>query len=396
MTLAVRTLDPGDAEASRRLGHEAFGIPPVPSGEPARLDRPGARYVGAYDGRVLAARAVDRAFDCWFGGVPVPTAGIAEVTVATEYRGQQALRPLLSRTLAEAQERGAVVSTLFPTASRIYRGLGYEVITDLLTVRVPTWVLATVSRPASVTLRRAAAGDDVTAIRTVYDRWAAAQNGPLTRRGPSFDAAATEMLGEVTGVTLAEHDGEVVGYVSWRRGEGYGESATLEIGDLLATTADGYRALLAAMGSNSAVTASTTIRTSGHDLVRTFLPTLHWQTVDAKPYMLAILDVPGALTVRRYAAGFSAELPFRVVGGFAPGLDGGYRLEVTAEAAHCERIDPVDGPTFTPQGLALLYAGTVSAANLRVAGHLTGGRPTDDLTWDALFGGQQPHIRDFF
>ena len=51
---------------------------------------------------------------------------------------------------------------------------------------------------------------------------------------------------------------------------------------------------------------------------------------------------------------------------------------------------------LTPHGLALLYAGAQSSANLRAAGHLHGGEVAQDLDWDAAFGGRQAHIRDFY
>jgi len=396
VTLTVRRLIADDAEAYRRLGQEAFGVPAAPPTEPARLDRPGAVAYGAYDGPVLAARLVDRSYDSWFGGAALPTVGVAGVTVSVEYRGRGALRPMFAHMLAQARARGAVLSTLFPTAARIYRGLGYEVIADYLTVRVPSRVLATVVGPAGVDIRRAGAGD-VDAIRQVYDRWANRQNGPLTRRGVSFPATADEFLAGFTGVTLAvDERADVVGYASWHRGEGYGEGATLRVSDLLATTPDGYRALLAAMGSHSSVTASTTFDTSGDDVIRSFLPTVHWHPVEAQPYMLRILDVPGAFSARTYPTEVTWDLPFRVTGDALGEIDGGYQLRVTGGAASCARADVTDDRTFTPQGLALLYAGTQACGNLRFAGHLTGGEPASDQRWDALFGGWQRHIRDYF
>lgn len=396
MALTVRRLSPADAEDSQRLGQEAFGVPTAPPSAPASLPRPGAVYYGAFDGNILAARLADRAYDSWFGGAALSTAGIAGVTVATEYRGQGALRPMFVAMLAEARTRGAVISTLFPTASRIYRGLGYEVIADYLTVRVPTWVVGTVARPAGVHTRRAGV-EDVDAIRSVYDRWASRQNGPLSRRGVSFPATAEDLLASFTGVTVAvDQLSGIVGFAFWNRGQGYGEKATLGIRDLLATTPDGYRALLAAMGSNSAVTASTTIDTSGDDVIRTFLPTLHWQPVESRPYMLKLLDVPGALTARRYPSGVSAQLPFRLAGDVLADLNGGYLFEVADGASSCVRATAADDRTFTPQGLALLYAGTQSCGNLRFAGHLTGGDVDADPLWNALFGGWQQHVRDYF
>jgi hypothetical protein len=68
---------------------------------------------------------------------------------------------------------------------------------------------------------------------------------------------------------------------------------------------------------------------------------------------------------------------------------------VTEGRAVCSDADQADR-TFTPQGLALLYAGAESSANLRLAGHLIGGDLNQDLDWDGLFGGRQRHIRDHF
>ena len=58
----------------------------------------------------------------------------------------------------------------------------------------------------------------------MYDAWAAEQNGPLSRRGVSFPATAEEFVDSFTGVTVAlDETGEVCGYASWERGQGFGE-----------------------------------------------------------------------------------------------------------------------------------------------------------------------------
>jgi predicted acetyltransferase len=393
--LAVRRLVEADAAAARALGQEAFGVPTEPPSEPATVDRPGQVWFGAFDGETLAARMVDRSYDSYYGGAVVPTSGIAGVTVAAEYRGRGALGPLFAETLAAARARGAVVSTLFPTAPRIYRRFGYEVVADFFTAQVPTAALASVNRPDHVRARRAGPAD-YPAIQAVYDAWAGQQNGPLTRRGVSFPATAEEYLEEFTGVTVAVDAGDsVLGYVSWSRGQGYGEKAVLEITDLLATGPGAYQALLLAMGSFSSVTPQTRIDTSGEDVLRTFLPTLDWQVVDSSPYMLRILDVAAALSLRRYPAGLTARLEFGLTGDFLADLDGGYLLDVDSGSARCRRAESADR-LLTPRGLALTYAGAQSAANLRMAGQLTGGDPAEDAVWDGLFGGRQAHIRDYF
>jgi len=369
-------------------------MPSTPPTSEATIDRPGMTWFGAFEGADLVARMIDRDFHSCFGGVLVPTSGIAGVTVVAESRGRGGLSSLVTATLEHARARGALISTLFPTAPGIYRRFGYELVADFVTVELPTSALTAVARPATTTTRRATA-EDVETIRRLYDGWALAQNGPLSRRGASFDPVAAELLSETTGVTVAEDDGNVVGYTAWNRGQGYGEQAYLEVTDLVATSADGYRALLRLLGSFASVTATTRIDTSGDDLARLVIPSLGWRVRSSSPYMLRVLDVPGALRARRYAPALTAELDFVLEGDFLAGLDGGYHLSVRDGEADCVRAGGA-GRVLSPRGLALLYAGAQSCANLRVAGHLRGGDPQQDLDWDALFGGRQLHIRDYF
>jgi predicted acetyltransferase len=393
--LSVRGLTNSDGEAVRQLGFEAFGMPVNPPTRAAALDQPGRTWFGAFDGDTLAAQMADRDYESFYGGVAIPTSGIASVTVAAEYRGQGTLSPLFFATLASARARGALISTLFPTAPRIYRRFGYEVVADFCTVQVPTQTLAAVAPAEGVHTRRATAAD-FDAIRGVYDAWASEQNGPLTRRGVSFPTTAGDYVASFTGVTVAVDAADLIhGFASWNRGQGYGHQATLQISDLLATDAAGFRALLVAMGSFATVTPQTRIDTSGGDLVRMFLPSLHWEVVESSPYMLKILDVSGAMSLRGYPAGFSGELTFHVAGDFLSDNNGGYVLDVSSDRGSCVRAE-LGGRVFTPQGLALTFAGTQSSANLRAAGQLSGGVAGEDTIWDALFGGRQAHIRDYF
>jgi predicted acetyltransferase len=316
------------------------------------------------------------------------------VTVVAERRGDGLLTDLVRALLVEARERGEVLSTLFPTAPGIYRRLGYELIGALDTVELPMAELAAVRAPAGVTTRRATAGD-FDAVRRVYETWAAAQNGPLTRRGPSFVASAEEFVGAFTGVTLAvDASGEVVGFASWQRGQGYDPAtSTLEADDLLALGADAYRALWRVLGSFSAVTGRLRVSTSGADVARLVLPAGTWRVVDTHPYMLRLLDVAGAFSARSFDG--SAEAVLAVTGDPLGLLDGSYRLRVSGGRTTCERVEATDAATFTPQGLALAYAGAQSCANLRMVGHLAG-PTTYDATLDRLLGGRRVHIRDYF
>lgn len=392
----VRALAAQDAAAARRMGGEAFGVPPVANdhrpANPAAL--PGMRPWGGFEGEDLAALTVDREYDSWFGGARIPTAGIAGVAVAPEHRGSGKLRPLLSTVLRESRIRGAVISTLFPTAPKIYRASGFEVIAHLDTVELPTHALAAVS-PSDLHTRRAQA-DDIAAVREVYDVWAAAQNGPLTRRGVSFPATDEDVVASFTGVTLAvDADDRVLGYASWDRGQGYGAGSCLEVRDLVSLDAAAARALLRVLGSFAPVTPTARLRTSGDDLIRYALPGGEWRVLRSGHYMLRLLDPARALTLRTWPAHLETDVVFGLTDELFADLEGSWRLRVAEGRATCVRTDEEPGPWFSTRGLAVSYAGAQSTANLRMAGLLTGDA-RHDAEWDTLFGGRQVHVRDDF
>jgi predicted acetyltransferase len=386
-TREIRPLTPSDAGAAHALQAEAFGARPEPA--PDGWPGAGTRAFGAFTGGALAATAHVHGLASWFGGRPVATAGIANVAVRPEERGTGLLAPLFAAVTADARERGEAVSTLFPTAPGIYRRLGYELVGELVDVEVPVAALPRVAPAEGVTLRRAGPGDHE-AARAVYDRWAAAQDGPLTRR-----TAARGFLDDHHALTLAVVDGAVAGYAAWASREGYSaDRSAVEVRELVAVSAPATAALWRLLGGFGSTAATVRLRTSGADPARLVLPAAAWRPVAQWPYGLRVLDVAAALTARGVNP-LDATLPFSVAG------VGAFRLVAAGGTAHCERLDrpagPADhgGPVFTGNGLALAYAGVQSCANLRFAGLLTG-PDTDDARWDALLGGRPFHVRDHF
>jgi predicted acetyltransferase len=358
------------------------------------------------DGEAVAALGV-RAFTSGFHGARGPRAGRAGGTGAAAHRGAGGLRPRGDAALAEARDQGDLVSTLYPTAAGIYRGTGYEAIGSFDAVTVAMPALAAVPAPGDGVRARRATAADVPAVRRVYEAWASAQNGTLTRAEAPFAMEPGEMVGpdaEYTGVTLAVRGTggteEVLGFTSWRRGEGYERSGTIEVDDLVALTPDAARALWRVLGSFGSVAGQVRLATSGGwsgaDVSRLVLPD-HAATTTSTPYMLRLLDVPGALGSAAVPP-VTARVPFAVADPRTPDLEGAWILDAADGRV---RVVPDDGAaggdrmTFTSGGLAQSYAGAQSSANLRLAGHLTG-PGEQDAAWDALWGGRQVHVRDYF
>lgn len=376
--MEIRRLDEDDTDAMRRHFTEAFGEhdPPDP---PVSMFADGKTWWGAQvDGR-LVATVLDRRYDSWFGGERVPTAGVGGVAVAAEHRGSGVLGPLFDEMLRGARERGAVVSTLFATAPGVYRRLGYETVASLVDVRLPTsaWDVG-----GDTPVRRAT-DDDAEAIRAVHERSVAREHGALSHDGPLFVESPAL---RVSGVTVAERDGHVVGYARWDRGRGYGDGAELRVWELLADDADALRSLMSTMSSFSSVTPSLLVRTSGVPAWQHVVRTSHPTPVASWPYALAVLD-PVALTFPRVPVGLEGWLPF-VVGDVA------HAIEIADGEALLHDGDG-SGRTFTRGGLALTFAGAHPSAALRSLGHV-GGDETDDGAWDALTLRGPVTVHDYF
>ena len=97
------------------------------------------------------------------------------------------------------------------------------------------------------------------------------------------------------------------------------------------------------------------------------------------------------------------QVSFAVVGDTLGSMDGTYVLHPGGDdgAGSCERIGPGGGapagtPVYTPDGLALAWAGVQSSANLRLAGGLSGGDGGADAALDQALGNWPVHIRDAF
>lgn len=390
----VRELTRADAEAARQLGQEAFGVQggllPLEEGWPA----PGDHVVGAFDDDRLVGKVVGRDFSSHFAGARVPTWGIAGVTVAGEARGRGVLRAMLPVSLAAGRAAGAVISTLFPTSPGIYRSAGFELVGAYVEREIASGALAGLQVPHGITLHRATL-QDIPQVRALHATWGAAQHGPLTRLRDSVPPDDEGYLTYGDGLTLArDADGTLVGSLEWERGVGYDEAATFTANELIAVTPAAAQALWAFAGSFSAVTGRVRSAGAPDDVSLLALPAGAWRETRRSPYMLAVLDVAAAFAARRLRG--PADLAFTVTGLADPGQDGGYRVTVTEDGSvRCERADATPGRRYTARGLAVHWAGVQSSANLRFAGLLDGDE-ADDAAWDALLGGRQFHVHDYF
>ncbi|GHJ45222.1 spore coat protein [Catellatospora sp. TT07R-123] len=396
MTFEVRALTAQDQKQAWDLGSLAFGYHDQPMREGWVSDSPGRFTLAAFDesGRMVA-KAVDRTQEQWFAGRLVPTCGVAGVVTAPELRGRGLGRLVLTRLLEHARQRGAVISTLFDTTPLPYRALGWEEVGSLDYHAFPTRVLAAVRPDPAITLRPAVEAD-VPAIHEVYRRVARTGTGMLERSGPLFAGTPADFLGDYNGVTVAVGaSGAVEGYASWDRGAGYDAGGKITVDDLIGLTPGATATLVAMLGGWASVAPTTVIRLGAADPVRSLLARVDGKVESSQPWMLRVVDAPGAVAARGWSRHVGGQVDLDLADAECPWHAGAHRLVLDGGQA---RLEPGGAGTvrLTPRGLAAWYAGAATPDQLRRSGHLTGGTPDTDAFLQSATAGPTPTLHDYF
>lgn len=392
MPYAIRTLTVQDQPAAWKLGSLAFGYHDREMPASWTSDSPGRVTYGAFaeDG-ALVAKAVDRAQGQWFGGRIVPASGIAGVVVAPELRSQGLGRLVLTHLLAQARERGAVISTLFPTTPFPYRRLGWEEAGALTYLALPTSAL-TPARPSPGVRLRPATGADLPAIQDVYRVVARESSGMMERSGPLFDKSPIE---DFDGVTVAVEAGVVTGYATWDRSPGYDESGKVTVEDLIGVTPQATDTLLAMLAGWASVAPTVALLLSDPDPAWFSFASGSAKVHSRQPWMIRVVDAVGAAAARGWPAHLDAQVDLHLEDEVCPWNAGPHRLMLSGGEA---RLEPGGSGEvrMTARGFALWYAGAATPSILRRSGLLTGGSAGTHQMLMAATAGPPPALHDYF
>ncbi|GGM23157.1 hypothetical protein GCM10011608_04870 [Micromonospora sonchi] len=391
MQPTVRELHPDELTAAWHLGRLAFGSDPQPSPQ-ATTPAPGRTVYGAFDSAGhLVGKAVDLHHDQWWTGRAVPAADVAGVAVAPEARGTGVARALLRTLLHGAHDRGAAISSLFPSTSAPYRACGWEITGQLRTLDLPTAALPR-HRPQPHLTVRAGTPTDLPAVADLHQRVTRHRNGLLTRTHPRFDTG-----GELPydGLTLVEHDGHLIGYAGWDRGRGYRPDAVLTVEDILATNADAARALVGVLASWHSVTPTLRVTPLPGDAICAHLPLELAREHERDVWMHRPVDVVRAVETRGWPAHTHGTVTFTLTDDLADWNTGTWQFTVADGNAHLRRVTADADLHLTVRGFAQLYTGTATARTLTETGLLRHTTP-DPSALDLLAAGPPAQALDSF
>ena len=389
--VAIDDVGAGGEEVAQRLGQQAFGG--TDAFDPRRPGVGAGRHVGAYLAGTLVGQVRRHAFGQWFGGRRVPCAGISGVTVAPEARGRAVARRMLATSLERAADDGEVIAALYPTTAALYRSVGFEVAGWWVERAVPVDGLP--GDDGSVTWERADFGDErlVATYRRMapdHDGWIDPDAGFWTWR--AMQAASDARTNRYAYV--GHRDGDVVAAVQYAYGPSERAMYRLDAEAVWGVDGHAVAAALAFLGTNG--TTAEEVRTVlPADVLELHLPHVQRTVVRRDwPWMLALVDLPGAMAARGYPAAVSGSVALAVTGSVRPGDDGTWVLAVADGAATLERGG--DGrAAVAATDLAALFTGHLDPLRLARAGRLGHATAADLGLLRAAFAGN-PTLPTFF
>ena len=366
------------------------------------------RSLAAFDGDAPVGTAGAYTFQLSVpGSAALPAAGVTWVSVLPSHRRRGVLSSMMRRQLADVRDRGELLAVLWASESVIYSRFGYG---------RAMWHADFTLRRGEGTLAFAGQVDDRLRLRLVdpmsvlpelakvYDAVLPSRPGFIARDESWWQRTVYDPPDRRQGTTplycvLAEDDGGTRGYALYSAVSRWDSDTGLP---------DGQLNVREMVGADAAASAALATDLLGRDLTTEFRlrgrpvdDPLLYQLADprrARPRLkdalwVRIIDVPGALSRRRYSA--PADLVLEVRDELLPDNAGRWRL-ATADSvgsgsgfsATCVASSAAPDVLLDVTELGAAYLGGTTLTALAGAGLVTEGRPgavrqlSTALSWD--------------
>ncbi len=396
MDIDIRTLDAERFDDFHAALAAAFsgGLSP----EELELERKIAefdRILAAYDGEEIVGGAVACSFELTVPGATVPAAGATAVGVKPTHRRRGVNTALMRRQLDDVRERGREpLAILYASEGGIYPRFGFGTATWMSEISIerertrflPGYV-------PSGRVRMLEREPALVAIAAVYDRARLRRNGLLARNIDWWNLILREHPhGEEDAGRLfyAVHEGAdgPDAYAAYRvKHDWPGEipGSTLKIDELIADSPQAYADMWRFVFDVDLVAKIECWNRPVDDPLLHMLVEprrLRMQVRDG--LLLRVVDVPSALTARRYAVQDRIVLDVR--DSFCPWNEGRFELESSTDgSARCRVTSEAADIGLTATELGSVYLGGVGFRDLHRAGRLVEERRGALARADAMF-----------
>lgn len=407
MDLEFRPIEPQEAERYFRSVERAFTG--VPTEEEVRLEltllEP-ARTIAVFDGSDIVGSTAAYSMEITIPGGVVPMAGVTLVGVVPTHRRQGILSELMRRQLGELRDRGELLAGLWATEGGIYQRFGYGLATlrgrFAIDRNWTDFVRPLVDEGGRV--RLVSRDEALPAMAEVYERIRPEVPGMLARTPAWWEAWFSDLESRREGASslfyvLHETAGSVGGYVAYRGTHGWTDgvaSGEAVVHELMAADPAAYASLWRfVFGIDLVAKVTAWSRPSDEPLLYMLAEPrrLRFELQDA--LWLRLVDVPGALTARRYAA--EGSLVVAVRDDFCPWNEGMVELAGGPDGAEARPSDAGEPDLHVDAAdLGAVYLGGTTFARLARAGRVTAASEEALRRADAMFATPRapwcPHI----
>lgn len=345
------------------------------------------RSIGLWDGEVCVGTAGAYSFRLTVpGGAAVDAAGVTAVSVAGTHRRRGLLRTMMRRQLDDVRSWGEPLAVLTASEPAIYGRFGYGAATRAMSLDVDT-ARVQLELPPGTDEVRVRYTDPVAALpacEEVYGRLAAERPGTPVRQPKWEQAAVIDTAQDRAGASalqcvLAERDGEVLGYATFRVRPDWdraGPKGTVALRDLAALDPASYAALwrfLFGIDLTSSVEAGS--RPVDEPLMHLVSDVRRCEARVQDALYVRLVEVGAALEARAYRT--PVDVVLEVADAFCPWNAGRWHLVADAKGgASCRRApDRAPDLELSVRELGAAYLGGVSFTSLAAAGRVREVRP---------------------
>jgi predicted acetyltransferase len=356
------------------------------------VDEPERSHVITDDGRIVGTGAV-LTRQLTVPGAVLPAAHVTAVAVASTHRRRGLLTRIMTTQLDGVRAQGETIAVLWASEGAIYGRFGYGLACWQAQYDIPTRETMMPAGPPTGRLRQAVPRDVIDELAHVYDRVLLERPGRSSRdqrwwKFLTADPKPWRRDMSAQRAVLFEAGDSVDGYAIWRVKGGWsasGPSGEVAVSELVAATGEAYVALWRFLLS---IDLTRTVKFSFAALDEP-LPHLvsnpsALETHVSPGLWIRLVDLPGALSARRYAA--PLDVVMDVTDALLPYNAGRWRLLGDSSFAHCERTDAAPDLSLETRILGAAYLGGVTLHSLAAAGLVVEHTPGSLAAASAAFG----------
>ncbi|NJK79187.1 MAG: GNAT family N-acetyltransferase [Chloroflexaceae bacterium] len=341
----------------------------------------------------------------WFGGASIPMVGISTVGIAPDQRGTGVGRFMLSEVVHELYATGVPIAGLYPATQHFYRTVGFERAGSRIRYELPLEVTEVRLLPPTAPLEVIPVDVGDTAayeqMKQVYTAFARSTNGLLDRIESRWQRSFEPILQTEQSIVLrflVLHEGQPEGYVVYTQTAFH---EPLQVVDWAVTTPRAAHQLLRLFAGSRSTTDHVrwngglfdplvyALREQRFGLANARASILqHWD------WMLRIVDLVRALSLRPYPPGLAGELHLEVADDLLPANNGRFVLQIADGRGMVER-GGAGRLRLDIRDMAPLYSSFMTPHELRLISTLDGLEP-DMMLATAAFAGPRPWMSEIY